>query len=49
MGFPTPDFGTMTAHEFCLYESKLTPAGARYTKLARFPLSQLSANVPLIS
>jgi 2'-5' RNA ligase len=46
---PPPDFGTMTAHEFCLYESKLTPAGARYTKMARFPLSQPSAEVPLIS
>ncbi|HEY4901791.1 MAG TPA: RNA 2',3'-cyclic phosphodiesterase [Terriglobales bacterium] len=44
-----PDFGTMTAHEFCLYESKLTPTGPRYTKLARFPLSQPSVDVPLIS
>ncbi|HZU23178.1 MAG TPA: RNA 2',3'-cyclic phosphodiesterase [Terriglobales bacterium] len=35
---PQPDFGTMQAHEFCLYESKLSPAGARYTKIARFPL-----------
>ncbi len=32
------EFGTMTAHEFYLYESKLSPAGARYTKLARYPL-----------
>ncbi|MGB7554725.1 MAG: RNA 2',3'-cyclic phosphodiesterase [Candidatus Korobacteraceae bacterium] len=32
------EFGTMTAHEFCLYESKLSPAGARYTKLSRYPL-----------
>jgi RNA 2',3'-cyclic 3'-phosphodiesterase len=32
------DFGTMTAREFCLYESKLSPKGARYTKLARYPL-----------
>jgi len=31
-------FGTMTAHEFYLYESKLSPAGARYTKLSRYPL-----------
>ena len=44
----SPDFGTMTAHEFCLYESKLTPAGPRYTKLARYRLSQPSADVPLI-
>jgi RNA 2',3'-cyclic 3'-phosphodiesterase len=36
---PSPDFGTMTAHEFCLYESKLTPAGPHYTKLSHYPLS----------
>lgn len=33
-----PEFGTMTAREFYLYESKLSPAGAKYTKLARYPL-----------
>ena len=33
-----PDFGTMTAREFCLFESRLSPHGARYTKLAVFPL-----------
>lgn len=33
------DFGTMSAREFFLYESKLSPAGARYTKLQRFPFS----------
>ncbi len=32
------EFGTMTAHEFYLYESKLSPAGARYSKLSRYPL-----------
>ena len=37
-GKPAPDFGTMTAREFFLYESKLSPGGARYTKIARFPL-----------
>ncbi|MGZ4834982.1 MAG: RNA 2',3'-cyclic phosphodiesterase [Terriglobales bacterium] len=37
-GKPAPDFGTMTAREFFLYESKLSPSGARYTKIARFPL-----------
>ncbi|MBZ5628489.1 MAG: RNA 2',3'-cyclic phosphodiesterase [Acidobacteriia bacterium] len=37
-GKPAPDFGTMTAREFFLYESKLGPGGARYTKIARFPL-----------
>ena len=36
--FPIPDFGTMTAQEFFLYESKLSPAGAHYTKLERFAL-----------
>lgn len=34
----SPEFGTMTASEFFLYESRLSPAGAQYTKLARFPL-----------
>lgn len=38
--FPVPDFGTMTAQEFFLYESKLSPAGAQYTKLERFALAQ---------
>jgi 2'-5' RNA ligase len=33
-----PEFGTMTAREFYLYESKVSPAGAKYTKLARYPL-----------
>ncbi|HEX8924959.1 MAG TPA: RNA 2',3'-cyclic phosphodiesterase, partial [Terriglobales bacterium] len=33
-----PDFGTMTAREFFLYESRLSPAGASYTKLERFAL-----------
>jgi 2'-5' RNA ligase len=28
----------MTAREFYLYESKLSPSGARYTKLQAFPL-----------
>jgi 2'-5' RNA ligase len=28
----------MTAHEFSLYESYLSPAGARYEKRASFPL-----------
>jgi RNA 2',3'-cyclic 3'-phosphodiesterase len=35
---PEPEFGTMTAHEFYLYESKLSPRGSQYTKLASFPL-----------
>ena len=35
---PALDFGTMTANEFFLYESKLSPKGSQYTKIARFPL-----------
>ena len=35
---PTPDFGTMTPHEFFLYQSQLSPKGSKYTKLATFPL-----------
>jgi RNA 2',3'-cyclic 3'-phosphodiesterase len=33
-----PEFGTMTAREFCLYQSTLAPQGAKYTKLAAYPL-----------
>ena len=32
------DFGTMTAREFILYQSQLSPKGSQYTKLQRFPL-----------
>ena len=35
---PPPEFGTMTAREFFLYESKLSPKGSQYSKLARFVL-----------
>jgi 2'-5' RNA ligase len=35
---PAPAFGTMTAREFFLYESNLSPKGAVYTKLQSFPL-----------
>jgi RNA 2',3'-cyclic 3'-phosphodiesterase len=34
----TPEFGTMTAREFCLYKSQLSSSGSRYTKIAQFPL-----------
>ena len=37
---PSPEFGTMTAREFCLYESKLSSAGAQYTKVSRYKLEQ---------
>lgn len=35
---PQPEFGTMTAHEFFLYESKLSPRGAQYTRIDRYSL-----------
>jgi 2'-5' RNA ligase len=35
---PTTEFGTMTAREFFLYQSQLSPKGSKYTKLARFDL-----------
>jgi len=33
-----PEFGTMTAREFFLYQSQLSPGGSKYTKLAGFAL-----------
>jgi RNA 2',3'-cyclic 3'-phosphodiesterase len=35
---PAPEFGSMTVREFFLYQSKLSPGGSLYTKLARFEL-----------
>jgi RNA 2',3'-cyclic 3'-phosphodiesterase len=35
---PAPEFGTMTAREFFLYQSRLSPSGSTYTKLAGFAL-----------
>jgi 2'-5' RNA ligase len=35
---PSPDFGTMAAHEFFLYQSQLSRGGSRYTKIASFAL-----------
>ena len=32
------DFGTMTANEFILYQSHLSPGGSKYTKLQRFAM-----------
>ena len=37
-GMPAPEFGTMTAREFFLYQSQLSPKGSKYTKLADFAL-----------
>jgi 2'-5' RNA ligase len=35
---PAPEFGAMTAREFFLYQSQLSPKGSKYTKLERFAL-----------
>ncbi|HVI10419.1 MAG TPA: RNA 2',3'-cyclic phosphodiesterase [Candidatus Binatia bacterium] len=35
---PAPEFGTMTAREFFLYQSRLSPGGSQYSKLAGFAL-----------
>ncbi|MHB8217210.1 MAG: RNA 2',3'-cyclic phosphodiesterase [Candidatus Sulfotelmatobacter sp.] len=35
---PVPEFGTMTARKFFLYQSQLAPGGSRYTQLAGFAL-----------
>jgi 2'-5' RNA ligase len=35
---PEPEFGTMTAREFFLYESKLSRGGSLYSKVERFGL-----------
>jgi 2'-5' RNA ligase len=35
---PAPEFGTMTAREFFLYESQLQRGGSLYTRLQSFPL-----------
>lgn len=37
-GEAPPQFGTMFAQEFFLYQSQIMRGGARYTKLQRFPL-----------
>jgi RNA 2',3'-cyclic 3'-phosphodiesterase len=35
---PSPEFGAITAREFFLYQSQLSPKGSKYTKLERFVL-----------
>lgn len=35
---PALDFGTMTAREFYLYQSQLSPGGSKYTKLQKYVL-----------
>lgn len=41
---PDPEFGTMTAQEFFLYQSRLTPQGSRYSRLAAFPLRPVTGS-----
>ena len=36
---PAPEFGTMTAREFFLFESQLGRGGSRYTKIGHFGLT----------
>jgi 2'-5' RNA ligase len=36
---PPPEFGSMTARGFFLYQSQLSPKGSKYTQLARFSLT----------
>jgi 2'-5' RNA ligase len=36
---PDSEFGSMTPHEFYLYQSRLSPQGSTYTKLAKFELA----------
>jgi RNA 2',3'-cyclic 3'-phosphodiesterase len=40
---PQPQFGTMTANEFFLYLSKLSPRGSTYSKLTRFGLEDATS------
>lgn len=40
---PKPEFGTMTAHEFFLYQSQLSRSGSRYTKLHSFAFASNAA------
>jgi 2'-5' RNA ligase len=35
---PVPEFGTMAAREFFLFESRLSPKGAEYTRIATYGL-----------
>jgi RNA 2',3'-cyclic 3'-phosphodiesterase len=35
------NFGNMTADKFILYQSQLSPAGSKYTRLEQFPMSAI--------
>jgi 2'-5' RNA ligase len=37
---PSLEFGDFAADRFHLYQSRLSPAGSVYTKLAEFPLAK---------
>jgi 2'-5' RNA ligase len=39
-GLPSLEFGDFAADRFHLYQSRLSPAGSVYTKLAEFPLAK---------
>jgi len=39
VALPALEFGTMSAREFFLYQSQLSPKGSKYSKLARFALT----------
>jgi RNA 2',3'-cyclic 3'-phosphodiesterase len=43
---PPPEFGTMTAREFYLFKSQLSPGGSHYTKIAHFPWEQTNTTWP---
>lgn len=43
---PQLEFGTMTAHEFFLFQSQLMRGGSRYTRIARFALGTAGASTP---
>jgi 2'-5' RNA ligase len=39
MSAPTPEFGTLSLREFCLYQSELSASGSHYSKLGHFALT----------
>lgn len=41
-GQPSPDFGSVEVSDFFLIESKLTPQGAQYRRVAEFPRRNVS-------
>src|SRR5580658_7065125 len=43
LDFGTLGFGTMTVHDFILYQSQLSSGGSKYAKLQSFPLRPVSS------